>query len=97
MNEKSDAVTENSDGQITLQIGSQELTFAPTAQAYDALQNDFMPNNKIAPLKNYLRRIVIKGHRQALDTLLQKPGMPAAIATAVNDEYAPSIEITVKK
>ena len=97
MNEKNDAVTENSDSQITLQIGGQELTLAPTAQAYDALQNDFMPNNRIAPLKNYLRRIVIKEHRPALDALLEKPGMPAAIATAVNDEYAPNIEITVKK
>ncbi|ACR69440.1 hypothetical protein DBV23_15880 [Edwardsiella ictaluri] len=84
-------------GLITLQIGEQELTFAPTPQAYDTLQNDFMPNNKVAPLKNYLRRIVIKDHRQALDTLLQKPGMPAAIASAVNDEYAPNIEIIVKK
>ncbi|WP_416041859.1 putative phage tail assembly chaperone [Edwardsiella ictaluri] len=84
-------------GLITLQIGEQELTFAPTPQAYDTLQNDFMPNNKVAPLKNYLRRIVINDHRQALDTLLQKPGMPAAIASAVNDEYAPNIEIIVKK
>ncbi|WP_332834356.1 putative phage tail assembly chaperone [Escherichia coli] len=31
-----------------------------------------MPDNKIAPLKNYLRRIVIKEHRDLLNQLLEK-------------------------
>lgn len=30
-----------------------------------------MPDNKIAPLKNYLRRIVIKEHRDLLNQLLE--------------------------
>ncbi|KAB7715705.1 hypothetical protein GBN32_00260 [Plesiomonas shigelloides] len=83
--------------QITLNVGGQELTFEPTLQAYNTLQNDFMPNNKIAPLKNYLNRIVIKAHREALAALLEKPGMAVSIAEAVNGEYVPDVEITVKK
>ncbi|ENF3460694.1 putative phage tail assembly chaperone [Yersinia enterocolitica] len=82
---------------ITLQIGEHELSFAPTTKDYNDLQNDFMPDNKIAPLKNYLRRIVIKEHRELLNELLEKAGMPASIATAVNNEFVPDVEITVKK
>ncbi|HFF9409632.1 TPA: putative phage tail assembly chaperone [Escherichia coli] len=82
---------------ITLQVGEHELTFIPTVEAYNTLQNDFMPDNKIAPLKNYLRRIVIKEHRDLLNQLLKKPGMPASLATAVNNEFVPEVEITVKK
>ncbi|EKN4770588.1 putative phage tail assembly chaperone, partial [Yersinia enterocolitica] len=78
---------------ITLQIGEHELSFAPTTKDYNDLQNDFMPDNKIAPLKNYLRRIVIKEHRELLNELLEKPGMPANIATAVNNEFVPDVEI----
>ncbi|PAX78124.1 putative phage tail assembly chaperone [Citrobacter sp. TSA-1] len=95
MNEKNtQTTTENT---ITLQVGPHELTFAPTVKAYNDLQNDFMPDNKIAPLKNYLRRIVIKEHREVLNELLEKPGMPASLATAVNNEFVPDVEITVKK
>ncbi|WP_332832082.1 putative phage tail assembly chaperone [Escherichia coli] len=36
-----------------MQVGEHELTFIPTVKAYNDLQNDFMPDNKIAPLKNY--------------------------------------------
>ncbi|HAY0227937.1 TPA: putative phage tail assembly chaperone [Escherichia coli] len=92
--ENTQTTTENT---ITLQVGENELTFAPTVKDYNDLQNDFMPDNKIAPLKNYLRRIVIKEHRDLLNELLEKPGMPATLATAVNNEFVPDVEITVKK
>ncbi|MGL4925619.1 MAG: putative phage tail assembly chaperone [Plesiomonas shigelloides] len=82
---------------ITLQVGNDELTFVPTTKDYNDLQNDFLPNNKIAPLKNYLRRIVIKAHRERLNELLEQPGLPASLAAAVNDEFAPDVEITIKK
>lgn len=82
---------------ITLQVGDRELTFMPTVKAYNDLQNDFMPDNKIAPLKNYLRRIVIKEHRELLNELLEQPGMPASLASAVNNEFVPDVEISVKK
>ena len=86
--------TENT---ITLQVGEHELTFIPTTKAYNDLQNDFTMDNKIAPLKNYLRRIVLREHRDVLNELLEKPGMPASLATAVNNEFVPDVEITVKK
>lgn len=93
MNEKK-TLPENA---VTLVIGDTELTFVPTELAYNQLQNDFMPDNKVAPLKNYLNRIVIAEHRDALKALLSKPGMPANVATAVNKEFIPEVEITVKK
>lgn len=95
MNDKKPQTT--AENAITLQVGEHELTFIPTVKDYNDLQNDFMPDNKIAPLKNYLRRIVIKEHRDLLNQLLEKPGMPASLATAVNNEFVPEVEITVKK
>nr|WP_284038163.1 putative phage tail assembly chaperone [Escherichia coli] len=41
--------------------------------------------------------MVIKEHRDLLNQLLEKPGMPASLATAVNNEFVPEVEITVKK
>ncbi|EPE5169081.1 putative phage tail assembly chaperone [Yersinia enterocolitica] len=82
---------------ITLQIGEHEVSFAPTTQDYNNLQNELMPDNKVAPLKNYLRRVVIKEHRELLNELLEKPGMPLNIATVLNNEFVPIIDITVKK
>ncbi|EOV4132899.1 putative phage tail assembly chaperone, partial [Yersinia enterocolitica] len=68
-----------------------EVSFAPTTQDYNNLQNELMPDNKVAPLKNYLRRVVIKEHRELLNELLEKPGMPLNIATVLNNEFVPII------
>lgn len=94
---KEQNATAEQNDHITLNIGEHEISFAPTIKDYNDLQNDFMPNNKIAPLKNYLRRTVIREHRALLDSLLDKPGMAAGIASALNAEFAPDVEITVKK
>ncbi|HAM3639219.1 TPA: hypothetical protein IBK98_000896, partial [Escherichia coli] len=46
MNDKNPQTT--AENAITLQVGEHELTFIPTVKDYNDLQNDFMPDNKIA-------------------------------------------------
>ncbi|EOG8345207.1 putative phage tail assembly chaperone [Salmonella enterica subsp. enterica serovar Montevideo] len=67
MNDKNTQTT--AENAITLQVGEHELTFIPTVKDYNDLQNDFMPDNKIAPLKNYLRRHWLPGEDDSPQSL----------------------------
>ena len=53
-------------------------------------------DNKIAPAHTYLRRIVVKDDKDALDELLKQPGAALQIASSINEQYAPKLDISVK-
>ncbi|MGL4651151.1 MAG: putative phage tail assembly chaperone [Caldilineaceae bacterium] len=81
---------------ITLQVGSKELKFAPTMVAYNSLVNSMRPGDMVAPTHNYLKKIVCQESQADLDELLAKPGAVMQLAAAVNGEFVPELEITVK-
>lgn len=81
---------------ITLEVAGKELKFAPTMVAYNGFLNDMMPNDKVAPAHNYLKKIVCQESKEALDELLKRPGAALQLANAVNAEFAPELDITVK-
>lgn len=81
---------------IVLAVSGTELTFKPSMQDYNKYINELMPDNKIAPSHNYLRRIVDKESKEALDTLLAKPGAALQLAAKVNEQFVPELEIEVK-
>lgn len=81
---------------IVLGVSGTDLTFKPTMQDYNKFVNEMMPDNKIAPAHNYLRRIVDKESKEALDALLTKPGAALQLAAKVNDQFVPELEIEVK-
>lgn len=81
---------------ITLVVSGSELKFVPTTQAYNKYINELMPDNKVAPSHNYLRRIVTTECKEALDKLLEKPGVPLQLAAKVNEQFVPELEIEVK-
>ncbi len=81
---------------ITLVIAGQEISFEPNMTAYTGFINEMAMDNKVAPAHNYLSRIVVKEHKEALDELLNLPGAALQIATSVNDKYAPKLDIIVK-
>ena len=56
---------------ITLEVAGKELKFAPTMVAYNSFINDMMPNDKVAPAHNYLKKIVCPESKEALDDLLE--------------------------
>ncbi|MFQ2606795.1 putative phage tail assembly chaperone [Aeromonas caviae] len=81
---------------ITLEVAGKELKFAPTMVAYNGFLNDMMPNDKVAPAHNYLKKIVCQESKAALDELLKRPSAALQLAGAVNKEFAPDLDITVK-
>ncbi|MNO75291.1 hypothetical protein D3C76_663270 [compost metagenome] len=50
----------------------------------------------MAPAHNYLRKIVCPESKEALDDLLKRPGAALQLAGAINEQFAPTLEITVK-
>ncbi|HDR1874084.1 TPA: putative phage tail assembly chaperone [Pasteurella multocida] len=81
---------------VTMDIGGVDFKFYLDAAAYDTMQNDIMPDNKVTPMKDYLLAIVEPEQRQTLAELLQIPGFAANLATEVNEVLIPKVEIKVK-
>lgn len=82
---------------ITLTIGDKDISFEPNITAYNGMINDMSMDNKVAPITTYLKRIVCTDSKAFLDELLAIPGAAMQIAELVNKEYAPKLEIIVKK
>ena len=81
---------------ITLTIAGTDISFEPTMTAYNSFINDMMPNDKVAPAHNYLKKIVCQESKEVLDELLKRPGAALQLAGAINQQFAPDLEITVK-
>jgi hypothetical protein len=82
---------------ITLEVGAQEFTFTLTPQDVTKYFNAVTANNKVAPSHNLLSNTVVAEQRADLRTLLANPVMTMQIAGALLEEYAPDVEIIVKK
>ncbi|HHG8599726.1 putative phage tail assembly chaperone [Morganella morganii] len=81
---------------ITLNIAGNDIRFEPNMIAYNGFINEMAMDNKVAPAHTYLNRIVVKEDKEALGELLERPGAALQIATTVNDQYAPKLDISVK-
>lgn len=83
---------------VTLTIKGQEIVFNPSLDDYNKFVNEMQMTNKVTPANNYVLRIVDKSCKDALrDILTQSPGAALQIAGVINDEFAPDLEIIVKK
>ncbi|MNN94262.1 hypothetical protein D3C81_2128550 [compost metagenome] len=65
--------------------------------AYNKYVNELMPNNKISPSINYLNRIVSADGKSALETALKSAGAAMQIADVINEQFAPQVDIAIKK
>ena len=82
---------------ITLEIGDKEFTFTLTPQDVTKYFNAMTANNKVAPSHNLLSNTVAAEQRADLRALMTNPVMTMQIAGALLEEYAPDVEIIVKK
>lgn len=82
---------------ITLTINGTDITFEPSMVAYNKYVNELMPNNKISPTINYLNRIVSADSKPALETALKSAGAAMQIADVINEQFAPQVDIAIKK
>lgn len=81
---------------ITLVVGGVELIFEPNTTAYNGFINEIGMDNKIAPAFKYLRRIISKETKEALDNILKTPGAALQLIEQVNSLYAPKLDIEIK-
>ena len=83
--------------EITLTVGEKEFTFAVTPQDVTKYFNGMTANNKVAPTHNLLSNTVQADQRADLRSLMSNPVMTMQLAGALLEEYAPDVEIIVKK
>jgi hypothetical protein len=83
--------------EITLQLGDQEFTFTIDAKDVTKYFNSVTPNNKVAPSHNLLTTTVQQTQLATLRPLLGNPVLTMQAAGALLEEYAPDVEVTVKK
>lgn len=82
---------------ITLEVGEQEFTFTLSPQDVTKYFNAVTPNNKVAPSNNLLTTTLKIEQLAQLRPLLSNPVLTMQIAGALLEEYAPDVEIVVKK
>lgn len=82
---------------MTLTINGTDITFEPSIIAYNKYVNELMPNNKISPTINYLNRIVTADGKSALEAALKFAGAAMQIADVINEQFAPQVDIAIKK
>jgi len=82
---------------ITLSLGEQDFTFSLAPQDVTKYFNAVTPNNKVAPSNNLLTNTVVPDHLPALRPHLGNPVLVMQLAGLLLEEYAPDVEIAVKK
>ncbi|WP_448645602.1 putative phage tail assembly chaperone [Pseudomonas mohnii] len=82
---------------ITLEIGDLEFLFHLTPADVTKYFNSTTQNNKVAPASNLLMGTVQQEQKAALKTLLANPVQTMTIAGALLEEYAPNVDVIVKK
>ncbi|MHC8310128.1 putative phage tail assembly chaperone [Pseudomonas sp. GT1P32] len=83
--------------EITLEVGAKEFAFTLSPQDVTKYFNAMTANNKVAPSFNLLSSTVLSAQKADLRLLLENPVMTMQIAGALLEEYAPDVEIIVKK
>ncbi|GFM86102.1 hypothetical protein PSCICO_15010 [Pseudomonas cichorii] len=82
---------------ITLEIGVQEFKFNMTPEDVTKYFNSVGPTNKVAPAHNLLMTTVAQDEKAKLKPLLENPVTTMTIGGALLEEYAPKIDVIVKK
>ncbi|MGX5221212.1 putative phage tail assembly chaperone [Pseudomonas segetis] len=83
--------------EITLDLAGNEFTFNLTPQDVTKYFNAVTQNNKVAPSNNLLTTTVQQDQLATLRPLLANPMLTMKVAGALLEEYAPDVEVTVKK
>ncbi|WP_313650304.1 putative phage tail assembly chaperone [Pseudomonas soli] len=83
--------------EITLEVGDLSLDFAIDPALMTKYINALTPSNKVAPANNLLVNAVKPEHKEQLKPLLANPMTVLQLAGALVEEYAPTVEVTVKK
>lgn len=82
---------------VVLTIGETDFSFTPTVQDHNNYMNEMMPNNKVAPMHQYLTRTVAPEQKEKLCGLLDSvPGLTSEVFGEVSTAAKCGITVTVK-
>ncbi|MGF1702961.1 putative phage tail assembly chaperone [Photobacterium makurazakiensis] len=83
---------------ITLTVGEHDLHFNVGSHHYDDYMNEMMPDNKVAPAHNFCFSTIDDKSKDTLRTITDaNPSAAIQICAAVQERFAPKLDITVKK
>ncbi|MCD9511940.1 putative phage tail assembly chaperone [Photobacterium phosphoreum] len=83
---------------VELEIGGKSLSFVPTEIDYNDYMNELMPDNKVAPAHNFVFNTAVEESKPALRMLADSnPAAVVQIAGVLMQEFAPALDIKVKK
>lgn len=83
--------------EITLEIGGNDFTFKLDPQVVTKYFNSTTQANKVAPSNNLLVNTVLQEQRASLKPYLVNPVTVMELASALMEEYGPSLDVIVKK
>lgn len=90
--------TNENQQKIILSAGDAEFAFEVHREDYNKLINRLGPNNTTGPMHNFLVSTVEEADKPALLKLLaDKPGAEVTLGSALIEEYAPDLDVVVKK
>lgn len=83
---------------LEVTVGDNTINFQVTRESYNKLINKLGPNNKVAPMHNFLVETVQDEDKAALlEVLAAVPGAEVNIGGELVEAYSPDLEISVKK
>lgn len=82
---------------ITLTVLGKELAFDVNIIAYNSYINDLTMTNKVIPAQSFLKKTISKECSDDLKDVLENAGAALQLTAAILEEYAPDLEIEVKK
>jgi hypothetical protein len=83
--------------EITLTVGETDFNFALDSADVTKYFNSLTQASKVAPAVNLLSNTVHQEQRATLKPMLKNPVTAMQLANTLLEEYAPDVEITVKK
>lgn len=80
---------------IVLNVNGEPLKFKVTADNHEKLINEMQPNNKVAPMHNFLTRSVEAESKDALKPYLENSAHVLEIGGQLIEEFVPKLKVTV--
>jgi hypothetical protein len=82
--------------EVVLTVGEAELRFAVGINEFNGLQNEMLPNNKVAPSENFLVKCVHPDDKEKMLDYCDQ-GFAIDMASMVAEQFKPEVVISVKK
>lgn len=82
---------------VVLIVGGTEFSFSAEPQDLNNYINELMPNNKVAPARQFLMRTIESEQKDALKKLLDEGfGLEVELHSKVTEQLKGGLEISVK-